>query len=127
LDHKKAGVKLWAGYGPVLGRPGTNRRFHRKDEPLLGHLNEQNILRKALLDGVFFGFYIPFRKMREPRWFSSIVTTPWVEWPRNQGSIPGSSKKFFSSPKRPNGFWVPNIILFSGYRSLLPRNKAAGA
>jgi hypothetical protein len=36
-------------------------------------------------------------------------------------------KRFLSSPKRPDRFWGPNILLFSEYGSSFPGRKATGA
>jgi hypothetical protein len=40
---------------------------------------------------------------------------------RNRGSTPGSVKRFFSSPKRPDRLWGPPTTLFNGHRELFPR------
>jgi hypothetical protein len=38
----------------------------------------------------------------------SIVTSLRAGLPRNRGSIPGRSKRFFSSPQRPDRLWDPH-------------------
>ena len=43
--------------------------------------------------------------------------------PRNRGSIRGRSKRFFSSPKRPDRFWGPPKLLFSTWGNLDPSDK----
>jgi hypothetical protein len=41
------------------------------------------------------------------------------------GWIPGRSKRFFSSPQRPDRFWCPPSLLFSGYRGALFTGREA--
>jgi hypothetical protein len=44
-----------------------------------------------------------------------------------QGSLPGRSKKFFSTPQRPDQLWGPPSLLCNGYQGSFPEGKAAGA
>jgi hypothetical protein len=48
-------------------------------------------------------------------------------WPNERDSVPGTEKRFFSSPQRPNGLWGPTSLLYNRNRVLFPLAKAAGA
>jgi hypothetical protein len=56
-----------------------------------------------------------------------LVFLGWHSWYNNLntdctvwGSNHGGGKKFFSSPKRPDGLLVPFILLINGYRGSFP-------
>jgi hypothetical protein len=56
-----------------------------------------------------------------------IVTRPWAGRPKNQGSIPGRSKRFSFSLQRPDQLHSPPSLLDYEYRKPLPGGKATGA
>lgn len=57
----------------------------------------------------------------------SIMTSLQAGRPRGRSSIPVEGKGFTSSPKFSEGLWSPPSLIFSKYRGLFLRSKAAGA
>jgi hypothetical protein len=60
----------------------------------------------------------PTRSKDSP--ISSVVTRSQNRYPRNQGSIPGRSKRFFSSPKHPVQLWGSPSLLPNECQGTLP-------
>jgi hypothetical protein len=60
----------------------------------------------------------------KPRW-RSRHTDHATDW-RNQGSNPGTGKRYFSSQKRPKRFWSPSGPLFDRYRGSCPGYSGRG-
>jgi hypothetical protein len=54
------------------------------------------------------------------QWDGTASTATMLR-PRNWVSIPGRSKRFVSSSKRPDRQWVPPTFLYKGYRLLFNR------
>jgi hypothetical protein len=55
-------------------------------------------------------------KASQSVYFTKFLNRQRADRPKNRGSIPGRSKRFFSSPLRPDGFWGPSGVLSNGYR-----------
>lgn len=54
------------------------------------------------------------------------LCTGWTSYRRVGGSISGSGKRFFSTPKRHDRVWIPLRLIFNEKWGLFPHGKAIG-
>jgi hypothetical protein len=91
--------------------------------PLLRALTRiQNIVSESTINNTMLWYFnISMKCMRRCDSSVDIETMLRAGRPTNLGSIPGTSKTFFSSPKHPDRLWGPPDLLSSGYRWVYPR------